>query len=54
MFVASNLAPCWMSARTISDFVIASFAGSENAEFVDLPAETGPALACSNGNCNEK
>ena len=39
--------------RPHKDQLTASFAGAENAEFVDLPAEA-TAQVCSNGNCKDK
>ena len=39
--------------RPHKDRLVATFEGAENADFVDLPAETS-ALVCSNGNCKSK
>jgi len=48
---ADGVASCTIRPlRPHKDHVTATFAGSENAEFVDLPAEAS-ALVCSNGNC---
>jgi hypothetical protein len=39
--------------RPHKDKVTVSFAGAQDSQFVDLPAES-TALVCSNGNCNGK
>jgi glyoxylase-like metal-dependent hydrolase (beta-lactamase superfamily II) len=51
---ADGVASCEIRPlRPHQDRVNASFAGAENADFVDLPAET-TALGCSNGNCKAR
>jgi hypothetical protein len=51
---ADGVASCDMHPlRPHQDRVVATFAGAQNGDYVDLPAET-TALACSNGNCNAK
>lgn len=51
---ADGVASCEIHPlRPHKDQVTASFSGAQNADFIDLPAET-TALSCSNGNCKAK
>jgi glyoxylase-like metal-dependent hydrolase (beta-lactamase superfamily II) len=40
--------------RPHQDSVSATFAGAEDAQFVDLPAKSTAVMVCDNGNCNSK
>ena len=40
--------------RPHQDSVTATFAGAEDAQFVDLPAKSAAVMVCDNGNCNSK
>jgi hypothetical protein len=52
---ADGVASCAIRPlRPHQDQVTASFAGSETAEFVDLPATTSAATVCDSGNCKTK
>lgn len=51
---ANGMASCAVHPlRPHKDRLVATFEGSESADFVDLPAETS-AMVCSNGNCKSK